>query len=114
MAIIAYVLPIIPGQEETVEGFGRQLDEEGLRQRYEELNANAGITSHQEWIQPTPAGSLRVVVFETTRPESVARRFSDDAYDRWWRAHIRACHGFDPADVADPGLRPVWSWSPSP
>jgi hypothetical protein len=110
MAIIAYALPIIPGQEATAEGFGRELDERGLRARYEELNRAANITQHLEWIQPTPAGSLRIFVFESPTPEKVGRTFGDDAYDTWWRAHVETCHGFDPADVTDPGLRQTWSW----
>ena len=50
------------------------------------------------WKKPTPTGSLRVIAFETSTPDRVGRHFSDDAYDTWWRDHVRICHGFDPAD----------------
>jgi hypothetical protein len=97
MAIIAYALPILPGQTESAADFGGELDRSGHRAQYEELNRRAGLKRHLEWVQRTPAGDSLIVVFETDTPERVVRLFSDDVYDRWWRARVERIHGFDPA-----------------
>jgi len=97
VAIIAYALPIVPGQTESAGRFNEELDEAGLRPRYEELNRAAGVTSHREWISRLPMGDLLVVAFESETPNAVPRNFEDNEYDRWWRARVQRIHGFDPA-----------------
>lgn len=110
MAVIAYALPIVPGQNESARNFAGELDEAGLRNRYEELNRAAEVTRHMEWIEPTPTGDLLVVFFETDAPDGLGRGFVDDEYDRWWRARVERINGFDPATA---GVLPelVYSWT---
>lgn len=109
MAIIAYALPILPGQTGAAGDFARELDESGHRDRYEELNRRAGLRRHLEWIQSTPSGDLLIVAFETDDPERLGRPFGDDDYDRWWRARVQRIHGFDPATAGSlPRLSYAW------
>jgi hypothetical protein len=106
--IIAYTLPIVPGRTESASDFGGALDAAGLRERYEELNGQAGLRRHMEWVQSLPTGDVLIVVFETDAPERLARKFEDNDYDNWWRARIRANHGMDPAAG---GVLPASTWS---
>jgi len=109
--IIAYALPILPGQTESAGNFGAELDAAGFRDHYGALNRRAELRRHLEWTESTPAGDLLVVVFETDDPAKLGRQFSpDDEYDRWWRARVERIHGFDPAGggVA-PKLGFAWS-----
>ena len=109
MAVIAYALPIVPGQADSARNFATELASAGHRDRYEELNRAAKVTRHMEWVQSTPVGDLLVVFFETDAPEMLARPFSNDDYDRWWRARVERVHGFDPATAgALPEL--VYDW----
>ena len=110
MAIVAYAVPILPGQSDAAGRFEEDLDAAGMRERYEELNRHATVRSHHEWVEPLPTGDLLVVVFETDDPMALARSFTDgDAYDDWWRARVRRIHGFDPvAGGVTP--RQTWTW----
>jgi hypothetical protein len=110
MPTILYALPIVPGEEERVMTFGERLDAAGFRERYEELNRLAGVTRHLELVQRGPAGSLRLVLFETDAPERLGRAIGDDPYDRWWRDETLAAHGFDPAGAQPPPMSVAWDW----
>jgi hypothetical protein len=110
MAVIAYALPIIPGQTDSARNFSGEVEAAGFREHYEELNRETGVTRHMEWVQSTPMGDLLVVFFETDAPDKLARKFVDDEYDRWWRARVERIHGFDPA-VAGGLPEQVYSWS---
>lgn len=97
MAIIAYALPIVPGQTESAGSFDKEVDEAGFRDRYEELNRISGVTAHREWVSHLPMGDFLVVAFQSDTPQLVPRKFEDNAYDNWWRARVERIHGFDPA-----------------
>lgn len=109
MALIAYALPIVPGQTDAAGGFDAELERTGHRERYEQLNRLAGVRRHLEWIQSSPTGDQLIVVFETDTPEKLTRAFRDDEYDRWWRARVERIHGFDPAQ-AGALPEPCFSW----
>src|SRR4051794_11933526 len=106
--IIAYAVPILPGQSDAAASFGADLDAAGFSGRYDELNRAAKVRRHQEWVEPLPSGDLLVVVFETDDPMALARTFTEgDAYDDWWRARVKRIHGFDPAEG---GVAPRLGW----
>lgn len=110
MALIAYALPIVPGQTESAGNFDGELDAAGLRPRYEELNLQSGVTTHREWVTHLPMGDFLVVAFASDTPELVPRRFEDNEYDNWWRARVERIHGFDPASSGGlPELTHDWS-----
>jgi hypothetical protein len=56
-----------------------------------------GITREATWIQPTPSGNVAIVMLESD--DLAASLFgvatSDDPFDVWFRAHVRAVHGVD-------------------
>lgn len=110
MAILAFAVPIMPGQADAVRSFESDLDRLGLRNRYEELNRRAGIRQHLEWVQPGPTGDLRLVLFETDTPEKLARPFGNDEYDRWWVSQFKSIHGFDPS-TPGPASEPTFAWT---
>ena len=108
--MIAYVLPIMPGQTESAGNFEGELDAAGLRAHYEELNHAAGVTAHREWVSHLPMGDFLIVAFQSETPQLVARTFQATEYDDWWRARVKRIHGFDPATGG--GLPTMtWDWS---
>jgi hypothetical protein len=109
VAVIAYAVPILPGQSEAAASFQTDLDAAGLRGDYEALNSRAQVRRHLEWVEPLPSGDLLVVVLDTDAPHLVARRFEDTAYDRWWRERVERIHGFDP-DAGGVVPKLTWSW----
>jgi hypothetical protein len=113
MAMIAYALPIMPGQTESAGKFNEELDAAGLRSRYEELNRASGVTAHREWVAHLPMGDFLVVAFQSETPHLVPRQFGDNEYDNWWRARVERIHGFDPASGGGlPTLTHDWSDEP--
>ena len=109
MAVLAYVLPIVPGQTARAAGFGAELTP-ALRQQYEWLNRRANVRRHLEWVQPGPVGDLLIVMFETDTPEKLGRAFTNDAYDRWWTDRVNAIHGFDPTAPDFVPVIPAMTW----
>jgi len=110
MAVFAYALPIVPGEEQSARSFEAELEVAGFRDRYEELNRAAGLRGHYEWLEELPSGNLLVVAFELDDPRRLMRAFSDtDAYDNWWRERVRRVHGFDPAS-GGAQLSKTWAW----
>jgi hypothetical protein len=59
--------------------------------------ARHGITREATWIQPTSAGDVAIVLVESE--DLAASLFglatSEDPFDVWFRAHVRAVHGVD-------------------
>jgi hypothetical protein len=102
MAILAFALPVMPGQADAARSLAAELDSTGHRSRYEELNRSAGITRHVEWVLSGSAGDQLIVVFETDTPERISRPFGDNDYDRWWVRRFKRIHGFDPATPGPP------------
>lgn len=109
MAFIAYALPIVPGQAGRAAGFGTEMTPE-QREHYENLNRQANVRHHMEWVQPSPMGDLLIVVFESDTPEKLGRPWADDEYDRWWTARVQALHGFDPTDPTFHPVMPAMTW----
>jgi hypothetical protein len=110
MASLAFVLPIRSSQTMAARDLAVELDREGHRARYEELNRRAGVRRHMEWVQSGPNGDQLIVVFDIDTPERLVRPFGDDEYDRWWVSRFKRIHGFDPAT---PGPPPelTFSWT---
>lgn len=56
-----------------------------------------GITRESTWIQTTPAGDFAVVLIEAADLSSamLGLATSQEAFDVWFRDHLRAVHGLD-------------------
>jgi len=91
MATFAFVLPILPGQEETVRGMRVAVSGSGeLREKYEASRKRRGISEEKVWIQRTPIGYAIVVYWETEDPQRALREIanSQDEFDKDFRRLI--------------------------
>jgi hypothetical protein len=106
--IIAYALPILPGQAGRAKRFGPELEESGHRAAYDELNRLATVRRQVHFVQSFPSGDLQIVAFDVEDPSLLGRAFTDSAYDQWWLDYLRDVHGLDiramPEPPPPPGL----------
>jgi hypothetical protein len=91
MAVVAFALPILPGQEDLVRSMGEAVAGSGeLRERYEESRKRLGILEEKVWIQRTPIGQSIIVYWETEDPQRTLREMADaqDEVDQKFRQVI--------------------------
>lgn len=96
MAVIAMVLPILPGKTEA----WRRAMEDLKQSRWAEFIAarqRQGITRERLWLQQTPQGDVEILYLETDDP---ARAFqevvtSQEPFDVWFRDFAREHYGLD-------------------
>jgi hypothetical protein len=92
MPAVAFALPILPGQEETVKFMTEEVLRPGpLREAYEESRRNLGISREMAWLQPTPVGDMMIVYWESDDPQYVLREIADsqDQFDLQFRQFIQ-------------------------
>ena len=99
MSAFAFVLPILPGQEETVRSMGEAVSGSGkFREEYEASRKRLGISEEKVWVQRTPIGQAIVVYWETADPQRTLREIADsrDEFDKDFRRLIEtAAPGID-------------------
>ena len=91
MAAIAFALPVLPGQEETVIRMSEETLRPGpLREAYEESRRNLGISREMAWLQPTAVGDMIIVYWESDDLQYVLREIatSQDQFDSRFRQFI--------------------------
>jgi hypothetical protein len=91
MAAIAFALPVLPGQEETVIRMSEETLSPGpLREAYEESRRNLGISREMAWLQPTAVGDMIIVYWESDDLQYVLREIanSQDQFDSHFRQFI--------------------------
>ncbi len=91
MAVVAFALPIMPGQEDQVRSMGEAVSVSGeLREEYEESRKRLGIIEEKVWIQRTPIGHSIIVYWETEDPQRTLREIanSQDEVDKKFRQAI--------------------------
>lgn len=91
MSSIAFVLPVLPGQEETVRRMSEAVSDSGpLREAYEESRRTLRITEEKVWLQRTPIGQAVIVYWETEDPQQTLREMANaqDEFDRMFRQFI--------------------------
>jgi hypothetical protein len=91
MAAIAFALPVLPGQEETVIRMSEETLRPGpLREAYEESRRNLGISREMAWLQPTAVGDIIIVYWESDDLQYVLREIADsqDQFDSHFRQFI--------------------------
>ncbi|HEX8099050.1 MAG TPA: hypothetical protein VF660_02480 [Actinomycetota bacterium] len=93
--LIAVGYPVAKGQEDRARNFEKELDEQGLRGDYEELNRKGTVTRHLRYYEPTPMGDLVLDIMECEDPTKVGRAFTDSKYDQWWLDYLRDVHTLD-------------------
>jgi hypothetical protein len=94
---LCFTAPLLPGttsvdREEMLSCWHGERTEEHDRSR-----RRHGISRESVWIQGTPAGDVAVVLIES--PDLPTALYglatSDEPFDRWFREHVIAVHGFD-------------------
>jgi hypothetical protein len=91
MASVAFALPVLPGQEESIRRMSEVVSGSGeLREAYEESRRNLGITEEKVWLQRTPIGHTVIVYWETEDPQRTLREIaeSQDEFDSRFRQMI--------------------------
>lgn len=92
MPAVAFALPILPGQEETLRNMSEEVLVSGpLRDSYEQSRRNLGITREIAWLQPTPIGDMMIVYWESDDPQYVLREIaaSQDEFDSRFKQFIQ-------------------------
>ncbi len=78
MASFAFVLPVLPGQEENIRRVSESIGGSGpLREEYEASRRRLGINEEKVWVQRTPIGQAVVVYWETEDPQRALREMAD-------------------------------------
>src|SRR5215204_5720312 len=85
MAVVAFALPILPGQDDLVKSMAESVsDSGGLR---EESRKRLGIREEKVWVQRTLIGQSIIVYWETEDPQRTLREIanSQDKVDEEFR-----------------------------
>lgn len=106
MASIAFVLPIIPGKEDTdIQQFER-FKTGPEKDAFEEWHRSHGVQRHAVWHQKTPDGTVAIVLLEADDVERAlgGAATSQEPFDQQFRQSVKDVHGVDlandpPADV---------------
>ena len=91
MASFAFVLPVLPGQEENIRHMSETVGGSGpLREAYEASRERLGISQEKVWVQRTPIGQAVVVYWETEDPQRALREMADsqDEVDNMFKQFI--------------------------
>ena len=113
MPAYAFMLPILPGQEEADRRLFAEL-QGPRRAEYEAAWRRLGLRTERTWHQATPQGTVAVVYLEA---DDLGRALagiatSDDPFVAWWREQILAIHGLDMSQpLPGPLNEQVHDWS---
>ena len=78
MAVVAFALPVLPGQEDLVRSIGEAFSGSGeLREGYEESRKRLGIREEKVWLQRTPIGHSIIVYWQTEDPQHTLREMAN-------------------------------------
>ena len=78
MAVVAFALPILPGQDDLVRKMGEAVSGSGeLREKYEESRKRLGISEEKVWLQRTLIGASIIVYWETEDPQRTLREMAN-------------------------------------
>ena len=91
MAVVAFALPVLPGQEDLVRSIGEAFSGSGeLREGYEESRKRLGIREEKVWLQRTPIGHSIIVYWQTEDPQRTLREMANaqDEVDKKFRQVI--------------------------
>jgi len=78
VAVVAFALPILPGQDDLVRKMGEAVSGSGeLREKYEESRKRLGISEEKVWLQRTLIGASIIVYWETEDPQRTLREMAN-------------------------------------
>jgi hypothetical protein len=104
MPTIGFVAPLLPGATQTDREVMASCWTGDRRAAYADSRRRAGITRESVWHQSTPLGDVAVIVTEADDLDIAFSTLatSDDPFDKWFRDHVRAVHGFSLEDGFPP------------
>jgi hypothetical protein len=113
MAAYAFMLPILPGQEEEDRRVFAEL-QGARRAEYETAWQEIGLRRERVWHQQTPQGTVAVVYLEADDPGQAFTNIatSTNPFVVWWREQMQAIHGLDLTQpMPGPPNEQVHDWS---
>lgn len=104
MPSIGFIAPLLPGKTETDRAAMTACWRGDRKDAYRASRQRAGITREAIFIQSTPAGDVAVVYWDADDIDAAFKHIatSDDAFDRWFRDHVREVHGMNVEDGFPP------------
>jgi hypothetical protein len=112
MAVFNGAFPVLPGKEDAIRSFTKEVFGSRLEQ-FNAQQAKAGITRETWTLQQTPMGSLVLVWFEGDVEKAFADLATDtDEFSTWFRAQVKDSTGVDfaaPDDSPPPEVLTDWS-----
>jgi hypothetical protein len=111
VAIFNGAFPVLPGKEDAVRAFAKEVAGPRLDQ-FKAQQAKADVTEELWTLQQTPMGSLVLVYFEGDVEKAFADIGSDDnEFATWFRAQVLDTTGVDLAVPNEgPPPEPVLDW----
>jgi hypothetical protein len=106
------VVPVLPGKEDELRAFYREVDGP-RRQDYDRSEQRLGITKEIAWHAPIDGGSAAVIYIESENFEQAFSQFvrSQDEFDLWFKQRVLDISGLDlnnPPEMELPELLSVY------
>jgi hypothetical protein len=94
---ICFTLPLLPGTTDMDRDEMLSCWRGQRASQHRASRARHGITRESTWVQSTPAGDVVVVLLESDNLAAslFGLATSDEPFDAWFRAHVKAVHGVD-------------------
>jgi hypothetical protein len=103
MAAIGFVVPVLPGKEQSDRDWMEEMDGP-RREEYESVWKEHGVSRHACWQQVTPAGTVDVIFLEADDIPTAMKGItsSDDEFSQWFRGRVKDVHGMDLTSESPP------------
>ena len=115
MASIAFILPILPGKEETDIQMFERFKSGPDKDAFEQWHRSHGVRRHAVWHQKTPDGSVAIVLLEADDIQAAlgGAATSQEPFDQQFRDSVKDVHGVDLANDPPADVTPVIDWRDS-
>ena len=108
---VVRAFPILPGKEDALREFAREL--ESNPERAAALYGRYGIHRETWHLQHTEHGAVVIAVTEASELAKAAEDYgaSEDEGDRWFKDSVREVTGIDPdSQPLGPPTQPIFDW----
>ena len=111
MAAFAFILPILPGKEET-DALMFERFKSAEKDAFEAWHRSLGVRRHAVWHQQTPNGTVAIVLLEADDIEGALRgtATSEEPFAQQFRDSVKDVHGVDLAKDPPPEVVQVIDW----
>ena len=112
MASLAFILPVIPGKEQTDREVLDRFVNGDEKEAFAAWHRSHGVRRHAVWHQTTPNGTVAIVLLEADDTEAALRgaATSQEPFDRRFRDWVKDVHGVDLANDPPPDVVPLIDW----